>query len=99
MNREKLVEDWFALTREEMPALAGERGWPVRFDHCFQRILLDNAVGAKWTTAIASPAYRNAPASILAKATALGTDCVAGRADLADLNRRSLAWRGKVRRA
>ena len=97
MDREKLVEEWFALTREEMPSLAGERRWPVRFDHCFQRILLDNAVGAKWAEVIAAPAYRNADQHILERAIALGREAIAGEADLSDLNRKSLAWRGKLR--
>ena len=73
-----------------------DRGWPVRFDHCFQRILLDNSVGAKWRDLIASPAYINAPVRVLRDAVDLGEACAAGRADLAALNRRSLEWRGKL---
>ena len=98
MERNALVAQWFALTRERMPACAAERGWPVRLDHCFQRILLDNAVGAKWSEHIASPAYKNAPERVLEDAISLGEDCVAGRADLAVLNRLSLEWRGKLKR-
>ena len=98
MERDALVAKWFELTRVRMPCCARERGWPVRFDHCFQRILLDNAVGAKWTEHIASPAYRNAPDRVFVKAIALGEDCVAGRQDLAVLNQRSLQWRGKITR-
>ncbi|WP_343346227.1 RNA 2',3'-cyclic phosphodiesterase [Sphingomicrobium sp. XHP0239] len=45
MKRETLEKRWSELTREELPACAAERGWPIRFDHCFQRVLLDNAVG------------------------------------------------------
>ena len=96
MDREGLVSHWFELTRERMPALATERGWPVRFDHCFQRILLDNALGAKWSDHIASPAYKNAPVRVLRDAVDLGEACAAGRADLAALNRLSLEWRGKL---
>ncbi|RDC60242.1 Methylated-DNA--[protein]-cysteine S-methyltransferase [Alteripontixanthobacter maritimus] len=96
MADDKLVESWFVLTRETMPALAREREWPVRFDHCFQRILLDNAVGAKWRDQIASPAYRNASDAQLKRAIALGEAAVADEEDLAELNRRSLAWRGKL---
>ena len=95
MDREKLVEDWFALTRQTMPALADERGWPVRFDHCFQRILLDNAVGGAWRDHIAAPAWRNASEAQLFEAIRLGKAAVAGEEDLAALNRRSLEWRGK----
>ena len=95
MDREKLVEDWFALTRETMPAQADERDWPVRFDHCFQRILLDNAVGGPWRDHIAAPAWRNASVAQLSEAIKLGEAAVAGEDDLAALNRRSLEWRGK----
>ena len=96
MTRDELIEKWFALTRETMPALARERAWPVQFDHCFQRILLDNAVGARWTEKIAAPAYRNSSDTVLHDAIALGEDCVAGRRDLTVLNRRSLRMRGKL---
>ena len=97
MDREALVAEWFELTRVRMPACASARGWPVRFDHCFQRILLDNAVGAKWAEVITAPAYRNADQHILERAIALGREAIAGEADLSDLNRKSLAWRGKLR--
>ena len=96
MDRDTLVANWFELTRERMPAMAAERGWPVRFDHCFQRILLDNAVGAKWSDHIASPAYKNAPVRVLEKAIELGEACVAEREELSALNRLSLEWRGKL---
>ncbi|RPF72644.1 GCN5-related N-acetyltransferase [Aurantiacibacter spongiae] len=78
-----------------MPAAARARSWPVRLDHCFQRILLDNAAGQAWREAIAPPAYRNAPDALLAKAVRLGEAALAGEADLAELNHRSLAMRGK----
>ncbi len=95
-QREALEARWFALTREEMPAIARQRGWPVHLDHCFQRILLDNTCGRPWREAIASPAYRNAPEELLRKAIALGEDAIAGKADLAQLNTRSLRLRGKL---
>ena len=95
--REKLEADWFALTRERLPEMAAARGWPVRFDHCFQRILLDNACGKPWREVIAAPAYRNAPEDVLRDAIALGKAALAGDADLAELNRHSLELRGKLR--
>jgi hypothetical protein len=92
--REQLEADWLRLTRETLPALAAERGWPVRHDHCFQRILLDNAVGGVWYDHIpARPAYRHADANTLSRALALGLACVAGTQNLAELNARSLGWR------
>lgn len=87
---------WLDLTRREMPALALARDWPVRADHCFQRILLDNAFGGVWYDHVAGrPAYTHADPTALAAAVALGEAVIAGKADLAELNRRSLAWRGK----
>jgi hypothetical protein len=97
-DRPTLEARWLRLTRETMPSLALARGWPVRADHCFQRILLDAACGGRWYDHIAGrPAYRHAPDAILARAVALGDAVVAGAADLHALNRQSLAWRGKGR--
>ncbi|WP_093333075.1 GCN5-related N-acetyltransferase [Sphingomonas rubra] len=95
-DRTALEAAWLHLTRVELPALAAEREWPVRADHCFQRILLDHAVNGRWYDHIADrPAYRHLDAVRLAAAIALGRDVIAGRADLAALNRQSLRWRGK----
>ena len=96
MSRQLLVEEWLQLTREAMPALAKKRRWPVRFDHCFQRILLDNAVGGRWYDHIARPAYRNASDAQLREAIALGKAAIRGDEDLAALNRKSLEWRGQL---
>ena len=99
MTRDALERRWLTLTRETMPSLAAARGWPVRSDHCFQRILLDNATSGEWYDAILQrPAYRHADAAVLACAIDLGEAVIAGSADLAALNRQSLAWRGKVAR-
>ncbi|NNC52606.1 MAG: GCN5-related N-acetyltransferase [Erythrobacter sp.] len=95
MSRENLVDQWFDLTRERMPGLAEQRDWPVRFDHCFMRILLDNALGVKWNEEIPAPAYRNAPSEVLERAIALGEAAISGDEDLSELNRNSLGWRGK----
>lgn len=67
----------------------------MHLDHCFARILLDNACGGPWREAIASPAWANAPPDTLRAAIDLGEATLEDRADLALLDRRSLAWRGK----
>ncbi|WP_174293204.1 GCN5-related N-acetyltransferase [Sphingomonas bacterium] len=96
MNRPDLEAAWLTLTRATLPALAHERGWPVSADHCFQRILLDHAVGGCWYDHIHDrPAYRHLDAERLAAAIALGRSVAAGDTDLAALNDQSLAWRGK----
>lgn len=96
MDRAGLEERWLGLTREVLPGLAAARGWPVRFDHCFQRILLDHAVGGRWYDHVPGrPAYRHLDAERLAAAVALGEAAAAGTADLPALNAQSLRWRGK----
>ena len=95
-DRSVLERRWLVLTRETLPALAAARRWPVSADHCFQRILLDHAVGGRWYDHVARrPAYRHIDAAALARAVALGEGAAAGEADMDALNRRSLLWRGK----
>ena len=97
--RAALERESLDLTRKVMPACAQDRrqkrDWPVHLDHCFQRILLDNACGGAWRDHIAPPAYRNADKQTLRRAIKLGRAVIAGEADLWELNARSLAWRGK----
>ena len=64
----------------------------MRDDHRFQRILLDCASGRPWRETFAGrPAYRHAPGPVLVRAVGLGQAVLDGRADLAALNRASLA--------
>jgi RimJ/RimL family protein N-acetyltransferase len=86
---------WRDLVERRLPA-AARPDWPVRLDHCFARILLDNACGGAWRDHVRPPAHANMPGDQLEVAIALGEAVLAGRADLALLNRRSLAWRGKI---
>lgn len=95
MAAPEIVDRWNRLTRETLPAMAGARGWPIALDHCFQRVLLDNAVGGPWRDVIAAPAWRNADDDVLERAIAMGEAAADGSVDIADLNRRSLDWRGK----
>ena len=88
---------WRELVERRLPGVARtRRDWPVSLDHCFARILLDNAAGRPWRELTLPPAWRRMPAPALAAALALGEAVLAGEADLSELNRRSLAWRGKA---
>ncbi|MEM6901739.1 MAG: GCN5-related N-acetyltransferase [Pseudomonadota bacterium] len=89
---------WKRLVMKEMPSEAAQRDWPVHLDHCFARILLDNACGKAWREVITPPAWRNAPPPVLQRAIRLGEAVLAGHADLHALNQKSLAYRGKLRR-
>lgn len=60
------------------------------------RILLDNACGRRWTEAIVGrPAYARADPALLDRAIALGEATIDGGEDIAAMNARSLAWRGR----
>ncbi|GJD61466.1 GNAT family N-acetyltransferase [Methylobacterium frigidaeris] len=89
---------WRALVDERLPAAAAQHpDWPVSRNHCFARILLDNACGGPWRESVAPPAWANMPPERLALAVSLGEAVLAGRQDLALLNHRSLLWRRKRR--
>ncbi|WP_375464404.1 GNAT family N-acetyltransferase [uncultured Methylobacterium sp.] len=90
-------ESWRTLVDALLPRAAANRpDWPVRHDHCFARILLDNACNGPWRESVAAPAWANMPPERLAAAIDLGYAVLGGRADLGLLNRRSLRWRGKA---
>lgn len=98
-DRSALEARWLHLTRGALPALAAERCWPVRLDHCFQRILLDAACGGRWLDHVAGrPAYKAIDDARLQQAVGLAEQVATGEADLHALNRQSLAWRGKPHR-
>lgn len=85
---------WRDLVERRLPEAARGFGrWPIRFDHCFARVLLDNACERPWREIIPPPAWRNADEAILLRALALGEAVLAGAADLHALNERSLALR------
>ena len=98
MDRAAIEACWLQLTRETLPTLARGRDWPVSADHCFQRILLDHAVGGRWYDHVAGrPAYAHVAADALARAIALGEAVATGNADLHTLNAQSIAWRKAAR--
>lgn len=93
-SRAALEAEWLDLTRRLLPDMAVRRGWSIRADHCFQRILLDVAVGDVWYTAVTGrPAYRHIAARTLAHAVAIGKGVMTGDRELDLLNRQSLDWR------
>ena len=92
----ELRRRWRDLVERRLPE-AWRPGWPVRFDHCFARILLDTSVGQPWRDAIKPPAWKNTPPDVLRQAIRTGEAVLAGEADLAALNRESLRLRGKLR--
>lgn len=92
-----LEAHWLDLTRTVLPELAASRRWPVRHDHCFQRIFLDAACEGRWLDHVAGrPAYKAIDEAKLKNAIELADAVAAGTTDLDVLNRQSLIWRGKL---
>lgn len=99
---EQLQERWNYLYKEYLPALAKSKDeaqdtWPVSLDHCFARIVLDNAVGKDkpWTEVVKSPAYKNMTGAQIQDAIALAEQLANGQANLVEMDERSLKLRGK----
>ena len=82
---------------ERLPAAARARpDWPIRLDHCFGRVILDEVYGRPWREVLRPPAWRRMDLDALHRACTLASDIAEGCADLHALNRRSLVRRGKA---
>lgn len=94
----ELIRRYLHLTGTVMPELASteRQAWPVRNDHCFRRIVLDSVCGGVWYDHLSRPAYRHLNLEQAQRAVQLCEDIIAGTADLIDLNRKSLSYRGKL---
>lgn len=96
-----LQQEWKQLMLQ-LPAAAVVRDpaqptWPVRLDHCFGRIVLDAVVGIDrpWREKLAAPAVRHMTTEQLEACVVLGREILNGKADLVELNQKSLMLRGK----
>ncbi|KAH7336353.1 methylated-DNA--cysteine S-methyltransferase [Rhexocercosporidium sp. MPI-PUGE-AT-0058] len=99
---EELQNDWKVMYQQTLPLAARSKlpsqpTWPVQLDHCFARIILDCKIGIStpWTSVLKSPAYKNMSREQLEACIQLGREILDGRADLVELDERSLAVRGK----
>ncbi len=98
-RRETLLRRYRSLVDDELPAAARAGRWSLRLNHCFGRVLLDDAVGGCWYDHLdrrAGPAYRQLDDAQLAGAVERGERLlVEGDELLRIMDARSLAWRGK----
>ena len=96
-ERRDLIDTYMHLTKKVLPQLArgDEHNWPIREDHCFQRIVLDTICGGVWYDHLSCPAYKHLTNDQARRAVKLCQDIAEGRADLDQLNQQSLDWRGK----
>ena len=96
--RAELEARYRALVRQQLPAAARAQGWGLRDDHCFGRVLLDDAVGGCWYDVLdrRRTAFTQLDDAQLAGAVALAERLLQeGDPLLRELDARSLAWRGK----
>ena len=97
MKIQPLVDQYLIMTKDVMPKMAREvaNSWPVRSDHCFQRIVLDSVCQGVWYESIDRPAYKHLSYAQAKLAVQLCHEIIAGQVDLSQLNLQSLTWRGK----
>lgn len=101
MERITLLRDrYLELTNQVLPQQARQRKFPVRLNHCFQRIVLDNLFGRCWYEVLKrdkEPAYKQLSEAQLERAIAIAEAIIAQPDDyLQQLNQNSLRWRGKL---
>ena len=96
-EKDTLIATYMHLTKEVLPSMArnDRTDWPVREDHCFQRIVLDHLCGGVWYKHLCRPAYKHLTIDQAQRAVELCRDIAQGRSDLQQLNQQSLIWRGK----
>lgn len=99
MDLVELRARWLAPTKQDLPQRAAAEDWPLRADHCFQRVLLDAVCGGRWYDHVAGrPAYRHLDEQRLRDAVSLAEQLAHGpdsRELLVRLDAQSLRWRGK----
>jgi hypothetical protein len=84
---------------QELPERAqNSDGWPIRLDHCFGRVVLDNLFGDEWYGHVdGRPAYEHLSRDELREAIEIADRMLErGRPAVAELNRNSLRWRDKL---
>ena len=94
--RQQAETEFNLLTQTTLPGVARERGYPVHLDHCFKRICMDNAVSGYWREFVKAPFYEHASYLQLVTALGIARAIFDGQADITELNKRSLRWRGKL---
>lgn len=91
-----LTEQYLDLVNHQLPAAAQQGGYPVRFNHCFARIILDNVCGCPWYQVIEKPAYRHMTEAQMQQAIALAHTFLTDPQACFTANHKSLQYRGKL---
>lgn len=92
----RLRAEYDRKIRDSLPAQArSSEDWPIRADHCFARVVLDNLFQDVWYDHVnGRPAYNHLAQDELRTAIELADRMLAdGKPVVADLNENSLRWR------
>lgn len=94
----ELRQTYKEKTEEVLPRHAKDGEWCIRFDHCFQRVILDNMIGDEWYDYIdGRPAYKQLTRQQLQKCIELADRMIEeGKPTVNRLNNKSLEYRGKA---
>ena len=91
------LREFLHYAKKVLPSIASTKKstWPIHYDHCFMRVILDNIVGCAWYEVIPSPAYKNLTDKQASAALNLAKQIATENVSLHVLNQRSKKWRNK----
>ncbi|MEM9945368.1 MAG: hypothetical protein AAF810_04820 [Cyanobacteria bacterium P01_D01_bin.36] len=94
----ELRSQYLSLINDQLPAKATQSKMPVRFNHCFARITLDNVFQDCWYNHLSrkQPAYKQLNESQLKAAIKLAKSMLQDSEMAVLFNQNSLRWRGKL---
>ena len=99
LHRYDLQDRYLKLVRHSLPAIARLKGWGLKEDRCFMRVILDQLFQDCWYNHLDRrlAAYKQLNNDQLRRAIALGTVIENGDENaLARWDRESLLWRRKA---
>lgn len=96
----QLRQQYLALVNHQLPEKAKQGDMPVRFNHCFARIILDNLFQDCWYNHLSRkmPAYKQLSSEQLHEAISIANRMLIDAESVVTLNNNSLRWRGKTKR-
>lgn len=97
-NRDVVVMELGKACDDALPVLSREGGWPVRYDHCFRRLVYDAACGGYWKDHVDGDTFiHDADKDQLVDALKHAARLLHEGSEYAwELQEKSLLWRGEM---
>ena len=96
-DSENVIRTLYYYTRTEFPKNSRAYGWPIKFHHCFERVVFDATVGSKWNLVVPPPFTIHASYEQICKAISICRQISTHPELLFLLNQQSLNYRGKLK--